>query len=76
MELTTINVYKNENTTTDVFKKLNIIHFNDVYNIEENEKEPKAGAARFVTLLEHLKQSSQNPTLILFSGDAISPSNG
>lgn len=57
-------------------KKLNIIHFNDVYSIEENEKEPKAGAARFVSLVEKLIQSTNTPTLVLFSGDAISPSNG
>lgn len=58
-------------------KLLNIIHFNDVYNIDENHiQEPKAGAARFVTLIEQLKKSSgETPTLVLFSGDAISPSS-
>lgn len=53
---------------------LNIIHFNDVYNIESNTIEPKAGAARFKTLLNQLKEASNNPTLVLFSGDAFSPS--
>lgn len=50
---------------------LKIIHFNDVYNIEENETEPRAGYARFYTALrsyDHLKP------LILFSGDIFSPS--
>ena len=74
--LTTETIYKNENSSSAPFKKLDIIHFNDVYNIEENDKEPKGGAARFVNLIEHLLKSSSNPTLVLFSGDAISPSNG
>ena len=56
-------------------KKFNIIHFNDVYSIEENDRDPKGGAARFVFLIEKLKNSTDIPTLVLFSGDAISPSN-
>jgi len=70
-ELTVETIFRN---TTN--KKLNIIHFNDVYSIEENEREPKAGAARFVSLIEKLIKSTDTPTLVLFSGDAISPSNG
>ena len=54
------------------FKSLKIIHFNDVYNIESNVKEPKGGAARFLTLIKQLKAAS--PCLVLFSGDAFSPS--
>ena len=53
-------------------KKLTIIHFNDVYIIEEREKEPVGGAARFKTAVDSL--SDKNP-LVLFSGDAIAPSN-
>lgn len=52
--------------------QLNIIHFNDVYNVEPNStREPCGGVARFLTAIktfDHL-----NP-LILFSGDAFSPS--
>jgi 2',3'-cyclic-nucleotide 2'-phosphodiesterase (5'-nucleotidase family) len=70
-ELTVETIFKIQTN-----KKLNIIHFNDVYSIEENEKEPKAGASRFVSLVEELIQSTNTPTLVLFSGDAISPSNG
>lgn len=55
-------------------EKINIIHFNDVYNIEEGSIEPIAGAARFVNLLENILKSNET-TLVLFSGDAISPSN-
>lgn len=50
---------------------LTILHFNDVYNVESRVTEPLGGAARFCTAIksfEHL-----NP-LILFSGDAFSPS--
>jgi 2',3'-cyclic-nucleotide 2'-phosphodiesterase (5'-nucleotidase family) len=51
---------------------LNLIHFNDVYNIENSSIEPKAGAARFLTAINKLKNES---TLVLFSGDAFSPSS-
>ena len=51
---------------------LTIIHFNDVYNIEEREKEPVGGAARFKTGLDSLR--GLHP-LVLFSGDALSPSS-
>ena len=52
---------------------LKIVHFNDVYNIEGQTKEPLGGAARFLTLLKYLK--STGPCLVLFSGDAFSPSS-
>ncbi len=48
---------------------ITILHFNDVYNIED--RGDKGGAARLKTALksyEHL-----NP-LVFFSGDAFSPS--
>lgn len=52
--------------------KLTILHYNDVYNIDATcKQEPIGGAARFCTAVktfEHL-----NP-LVLFSGDAFSPS--
>ena len=54
-------------------KQLKIIHFNDVYNIEGQSNEPLGGAARFLTLLKQLKSS--DPCLVLFSGDAFSPSS-
>lgn len=44
------------NNNTNPCKKLRLIHFNDVYNIEENKREPKAGAARFVKLVKKLKE--------------------
>jgi len=52
-------------------KSLTIIHFNDVYNIEPRDNEPVGGAARFKTKIKEL--ASKNP-LVLFSGDALSPS--
>lgn len=51
---------------------LTIIHFNDIYNVESNSsREPIGGAARFLTAIKSFKHL--NP-LILFSGDAFSPS--
>ncbi|XP_077284564.1 mannosylglucosyl-3-phosphoglycerate phosphatase isoform X2 [Arctopsyche grandis] len=49
-----------------------ILHFNDVYNIEETTKtEPVGGATRFATAVKTF--SNLNP-LVLFSGDIFSPS--
>ena len=52
-------------------KRIAIIHFNDVYNIESREQEPVGGAARFVTKVNEMLH--ENP-LILFSGDCLNPS--
>lgn len=57
----------------DTEKIFNIIHFNDVYNIESNDIEPVGGASRFVTAIEHLIEENSN-TIVFFSGDALSPS--
>ena len=52
--------------------KLTILHFNDVYNVESREKpEPIGGAARMLTAF---KQFSDLNPLIIFCGDALSPS--
>ncbi|XP_003390086.2 PREDICTED: 5'-nucleotidase-like isoform X2 [Amphimedon queenslandica] len=53
-------------------QSLSILHFNDVYNIEEREREPVGGASRFKTAFNSLQY--KNP-LVLFSGDALAPSN-
>ncbi|XP_068147223.1 mannosylglucosyl-3-phosphoglycerate phosphatase isoform X1 [Drosophila tropicalis] len=53
-------------------KPLTILHYNDVYNIESMaETEPIGGAARFATAIK--SYGHLNP-LVLFSGDAFSPS--
>lgn len=62
---------KNESRTKSV-KKLKIIHFNDVYNIEGSKEEPVGGAARFAHLIKDL--IAEEPALVVFSGDAFSPS--
>ena len=54
------------------FKKLTIIHFNDVYNIEPRDKDPVGGAARFKTAIDDFLNDRP---LVLFSGDALAPSN-
>ena len=51
---------------------ITMVHFNDVYNVEEQEREPVGGAARFKTQVDSLQPLSP---LVLFSGDALNPSN-
>ena len=55
-------------------KKLEVIHFNDVYNLEEHTDGGPivAGCARFVSALD--KYGSKDK-LVLFSGDFFFPSN-
>ena len=64
-------------------KKLEIIHFNDVYSLEERKVsgvdhtvdcDPRmvGGAARFVTALH---QYDSKDKLVIFSGDLFFPSN-
>jgi 2',3'-cyclic-nucleotide 2'-phosphodiesterase (5'-nucleotidase family) len=60
---------------TESLTRLNIIHFNDVYNIESRETDPVGGAPRFITAIESVIKKSVDPTIVLFSGDAISPSS-
>lgn len=51
--------------------KLIILHFNDVYNLEEGKVEPVGGVARFKTALDSFKDLEP---LIVFSGDLFQPS--
>jgi len=48
---------------------IEIIHFNDVYEIKERDRDPCGGAARFVSRLNVHPEA-----LVLFSGDALAPS--
>ncbi len=48
---------------------ITILHFNDVYNIEDHGE--KGGASRMKTVMK--KYAHLNP-LVIFSGDAFSPS--
>ena len=57
--------------------ELEILHFNDVYNIEEKQggdenNKIRAGAARFVSAFD---QYNSKDKLVLFSGDLFFPSN-
>lgn len=60
------------NSSTSALDIITILHFNDVYNIEERTKEPVGGAPRFKTKVDSLRELEP---LILFSGDALNPSN-
>ena len=58
-------------------KKLEILQFNDVYNIDEKQNNGgeglniKAGSARFI---EAFNQYGSDKKLVSFSGDLFSPS--
>ncbi|XP_064119235.1 mannosylglucosyl-3-phosphoglycerate phosphatase-like isoform X5 [Macrobrachium nipponense] len=73
------NSYSNQTTIMEAAEELNgpkdpsivILHFNDIYNVEEQNREPRSGAPRFKTALKSFQE--QDP-LILFSGDILAPS--
>ncbi|VDP75607.1 unnamed protein product [Echinostoma caproni] len=52
-----------------------ILHFNDVYNVEETSGDLCGGAARFTAAFTELRSRVPENTLLLFSGDALSPSS-
>lgn len=51
---------------------LKIIHFNDAHDCLEKSSEPVGGASRFHTALT--AEYSKDNTIVLFSGDVLSPS--
>jgi 5'-nucleotidase len=55
---------------------LTVIHFNDVYELEPQSKDPIGGISRFVHAIERVRQhaAKSGPVVTLFSGDALSPS--
>jgi 2',3'-cyclic-nucleotide 2'-phosphodiesterase (5'-nucleotidase family) len=53
---------------------IRILHFNDVYNIEEAPTSPCAGASRFAAKLKALREEHEPPALVMFSGDLFNPS--
>lgn len=53
-------------------RKLNLIHYNDVYELRGNDKEICGGADRFCTLLTEIRD--KHDALVLFSGDLFNPS--
>ena len=59
---------------TDDRHVVTILHFNDVYNVEERSVEPVGGAARFVGVLGRLRDSLESP-VVFFSGDVLAPSS-
>ena len=57
---------------------LRLIHYNDVYHVEEGSREPVGGIARFQTICDYYQHDEQfkgqPEVLTLFSGDAFNPS--
>lgn len=55
-----------------------LLHFNDVYHLDQSSAEPVGGVARFMTVCDEYRNGEQfrgQPDLIaLFSGDTFSPS--
>jgi 5'-nucleotidase len=58
--------------------QITLLHFNDVYNIEGQSREPVGGAARFVTAVssefEAAETDGGEEPIVIFSGDAFNPS--
>lgn len=65
-------------TTNDGPPDLRILHYNDVYHVDESSAEPKGGCSRFMTLVKYYEEDEKfkgQPNLVtLFSGDAFNPS--
>jgi len=58
-------------------RRVRLLHFNDVYTIEEAANDPVGGAARFATAVKEARarySAGGEESLLLFSGDALSPS--
>ncbi|CAG8689598.1 15429_t:CDS:2 [Funneliformis mosseae] len=52
-----------------------ILHFNDVYHLSPQKREPVGGAARFATLVKEFRAKyGLDSSCVLFSGDLFNPS--
>ncbi|KAF0455054.1 Metallo-dependent phosphatase [Gigaspora margarita] len=55
--------------------KLQFLHFNDVYHLAPQKREPVGGAARFATVIKEFRESyGVESSCVFFSGDAFNPS--
>lgn len=70
--------YLSERSGEESTPDLRILHYNDVYHVDEASSEPVGGLARFITLCKEYKESpkfeGQPEPLVFFSGDAFNPS--
>ncbi|CAG8524516.1 10495_t:CDS:2 [Acaulospora colombiana] len=54
---------------------LQILHFNDVYHLSPQKREPVGGVARFATAVKEFRQIfGTDSSSVLFSGDVFNPS--
>ena len=53
---------------------IQLLHFNDCYNIEPATREPVGGAARFVAEVKRRVLAEADAPLVVFSGDIYNPS--
>ncbi|KAL2891757.1 Trifunctional nucleotide phosphoesterase proteinYfkN [Ceratocystis lukuohia] len=54
-----------------------LLHYNDVYHLEQSSAEPVGGLARFVSVVNEYRESAETKTaglVTVFSGDAFNPS--
>ncbi|CAG8649887.1 5151_t:CDS:2 [Funneliformis caledonium] len=52
-----------------------ILHFNDVYHLSPQKREPVGGAARFATIVKEFRAKyGPDSSCVLFSGDLFNPS--
>ncbi|GLC44357.1 hypothetical protein PLESTB_000478100 [Pleodorina starrii] len=63
----------NKTSAVSSGRKLTILHFNDIYNIEPRAAEPVGGASRLCYKVKEYRDKGVNP-LVCFSGDAYNPS--
>ena len=56
-------------------RKIQILHFNDVYHLSPRKSEPVGGAARFATVIKEFRAKyGPDSSCVLFSGDLFNPS--
>lgn len=54
---------------------LRILHYNDVYHVDESSAEPVGGLSRFMTMVKEYQEAESDAKIVtLFSGDAFNPS--
>jgi hypothetical protein len=57
---------------------LRILHYNDVYHVEEGSRDPVGGISRFQTVCNFYRNDAQfkdqSKLITVFSGDAFNPS--
>lgn len=69
------NVTAIPTTSISPKRKLHVVHFNDIYNMEPTSSDPDAfgGLARFSAKLHEMREADPN-LMVVFGGDFLAPS--